>query len=386
VLTMLASTNQQTQPGVAKTLTKLLAVSSNRSCADCRSTLVDSSRIFASVCPSQHTKLSTVVSDPASLAASVVTGGHGVFVCSRCAAAHKVLGASAAIVHSVQDVSSWTPEQVDSMVQGGNLQSWTVLEAFVPPLWKRPTPESSSADRLAFVRAKYDALAYILPQPGPLAYNAWNKIVDMHPEWRGLWDVNSCDFETPNNGANKSVGVTTTPTNIPNGRIRAIPDRLVNFFCVVTPADLIDPGQALSDLSKIRSPHDLLLVPQISECYPQPDTYDDGLCFPEHVSTFLFPEGCRVSTTALPPSFFTFVLTSANGDRLYGGALRLYDDGRDLLFLKRALENSGYSGKLPEWLANQNEKSAETATYGPASSAGRSNYSRFVSDEVVFLL
>jgi len=51
----------------------------------------------------------------------------------------------------------------------------------------------------------------------------------------------------------------------------------------------------------------------------------------------VFPQDWRPSTTPQPPTLFTFCCTTANGDRLFGASLRLYDDTRDAHALKDCL-------------------------------------------------
>lgn len=362
---------------VAKTLTKLMSISANRSCADCRSTLVDASQAYASVSPTlqlpssqlgnfrlnhrsfappgqQIPRAEDLPVDPALLAAERI-GGHGVFVCALCGAAHKLLGTHIAVVHAVQDVSAWSLEEVQRLARAGNTRTTIVLEAFLSPHWefKRPKPETSVADRLKFIRAKYEALAFTLPQPGPLAPAAWKRIVAMHAEWQGLWGANLYDM--PEWGLEQHQQQHSFK-QLQNFKYKVepkkteVPDRLVDYFCVVKPSDYVDPLLLRSGLAKMQSPEDLLLVPAVSDCYPLPNSHEGDLEFPAHVSTFLFPDGCRPSCTPLPPTFFTFVLTTSGGDRIYGGVLRVYEDDRDLDYLRQALENSDYTGKLPEWL------------------------------------
>jgi DENN domain-containing protein 5 len=398
---------------IQKTLTRLLSLSGNRSCADCRSLLVDVSQVYASVSPapdavpasSARVSLTRYKNfrynhrsfappgeiasrsqdsadpynhsrraipdvcdppvDPALVAHSRLGGGgHGVFVCALCGAAHKLLGPSVAAVHPVQDLASWTRAEAQVLASaGGNARAWSVFEKFLPPSWenKRPKAESDIADRLTFIRAKYEALAFVLPPPGPLAFQAWRRIVNMHPEWAGLWGADlhsvSCSsiFQShPTSSTQGQLRRSTMQTISTAGaslsRRSELPDRLVDYFCVVAASDLVDLSLGVEDLSGLSSPEDVVLVPQVTDCFPLPETHGRDQEFPEHVSTFLFPDGCRPSSMSLPPSFFTFVLTASNGDRLYGGVLRLYDESRDVDSLKVAFENSGYKGSHPEWL------------------------------------
>jgi hypothetical protein len=200
-------------------------------------------------------------------------------------------------------------------------------------------------------------MAFILPPSGPLSEPAWRNIVSLHTEWQGLWGADLFAYslsglELKAARSSSRSGTFDLASVGPKARASELPSRLVEYFCVIMASDYLDPtiDPEKCDLSKKESPEDILLAPQITDCYPGQDAYDDVVDFPEHVSTFVFPDGCRPSMTAKSPSFFTFVLTCSSGDRLYGGVLRLYDDDRDTEFLRKVLENSGYSKELPSWL------------------------------------
>lgn len=399
----MSSTEESSGFSVAKTLTKLLAIPTNRSCADCKVTLVDSSQVHASFSPNIATSTRSLFSpkrnnfklnhrlfappgkgvslrtgngavnipdeevdppvDPCLIAANL-TGGHGVFVCSLCGSAHKRLGLRYAVVYPVQSPAMWTKEEAQSLSQaGGNQRSWDVFERCLPSTWEveRPHAGSTAVERLAFIRAKYESLAFILPQPGPLAKSAWNSILYKHSEWNGFWgagvdrhSIAQLNLKAP---ALVSSGTRTRPSVTKVATVTTVrgsePERLVEYFCVVAPSDFLDREEVDRDLSVRRSPDELLLEPIVVDCYPPKGTHQD-LEFPEQIGTFVSPDGCRPSSKALPPSFFTFVLTSASGDLLYGGALRLYDDDHDTNGLRQTLKNSGYSGALPPFLVDNN--------------------------------
>ena len=441
---------QQQQPiSITKILTSLTAIPSNRTCADCHSTLVDASQVYASFSPQleipfsrynhfqfnhqrfkppggviskqqqqQHhdgtttaatataaTTASMILTtpppmvtdppvDPSLLATQSLGGGvgHGVFVCAPCAAAHKLLGPTIAVVRAVQDPVGWCPsgppqtstshtttttttttQDVERLaLAGGNARATTVYEAFLPVKWERkmrPTAESSIADRLTFCRAKYEALAFVLPRTGPLAPRAWRRIVQMHPEWNGLWgadllSVSDLDIHSSSRllllrTSSSDDDDETLATSFQQQQHRGeLPNRLVDYFCVVTASEYMHPQMVSKDLSTVlETPEDLLLAPQVSDCFPAEDTYDDTE-FPQHVSTFVFPEGCHPKATPMPPVLFTFVLTTGSGDRLYGACLRLYDDGKDIEVLRQIVKQSGYTGNLPQWLEGEASESS----------------------------
>jgi hypothetical protein len=393
-----ASTQQSpTTPSVSVTgiLTRLLAVPTNRSCADCKAALIDASQVHASYSPDlsegapptpattaneamaarpapfnqfrrNHTAfappnvhpvvppLVDLPVDPAIAAASQRIVGHGVFVCALCGAAHKQLSATTAVTKAVMDVTAWTMHDVRWLsTAGGNARATIVLEAHVPAGFQRPTAASTIAERLTFIRAKYEALAFVLPPSGPLASRAWQSIVHHHPEWVGLWGVNDLKslsgLEIRNALSSDGGTLSAEMLDKANRKLAAeLPNRLVDYFCVVTATDCLEPAAVLQDLSKTLGPEDILLAPHVSDCFPT-----EGMSeFPNHISTFVFPDGCRPSSSTLPPTFFSIGLTNAAGERLYGGVLRLYDDSRETHeTMSTLLTNSQYpESHWPPWL------------------------------------
>jgi hypothetical protein len=367
-------------PSVIKTLTNLLSTPCNRSCADCRSALVDPSHVYASFCPSlEEVRLNPDIAvafhdfqlthrafappdmqkdDPLKFGSTDLSllvnqrfGGHGVFVCSKCADAHNLLGKSITMVHSVQDQTAWTNEQAQFMKEnGGNARSWTVYEAYMPEPWKqrRPNPASSPAERLIFCRAKYEALAFAMPPPGPLSELAWLSILERNEAVKrfGLKELKNIRMLTPNYA---------TPAACPRNNSKIgdeIPNRLIDHFCVVSCSMQLHPKDLDKDLSTLKSPEELRFWPHIGDCFPVRTAHDD-MTFPEHWPSFVSPDGCHPSTTQKAPNFFTFVLTQADGDRLYGGCLQTNDESMETESLKDVILNSGYTGKLPQFLTKQ---------------------------------
>ena len=394
---------------VTKILTQVLSIPSNRSCADCKSALVDASQIYASFRPldsgetiinnderekpsrkrhipvsfsqHHHALAPTMESPPPRIPvltdwpvdpALRVPLSHGVLVCALCGAAHTRLRSSTTVVRAVLDSRQWTsPAETRPLQCGGNHAAALVLEAYFHPAVThiaRPTARSTVADRLVFIRAKYEALAFVLPPTGPLAYAAWQRLRQLHPEWEGLWGGPStldwCDDFLENvprpssirteEGDRKDVTMeylslsknTTSSTSL-------LPDRLIDYFCVVTASDQLHPSLRHADLTHC-TPDQLFLAPQVTDCIPEqhPDVCGENSRFPEHVSTFVFPDGCTPSAVPLPPLFFTLVLTNASGERLYGAVLRLYDDSKDTVeTVLQILRNSQHPrDKYPSWL------------------------------------
>lgn len=369
---------------LSKRLADFTAIPSNRSCADCRVTLIDSSQVYASYSPPlevkpptrynhfavnharfapPHLKVPEVLDPPIdpSLQAAERMGGHGVLVCALCAAAHKLLGPSIALVHAVQDKTSWNSDNVAVLVgRGGNTRARKVLEAYCPEEWhrRRPNTETSIAERLVFVRAKYEALAFLLPPAGPLSQRAWRGIVDRHAdEWDWSVDLkllsqlnlqNSYQFESQHVSSRNLVHEAASPAN----RSADLPNRLVDYFCVVEGRK---PQTFGIDWTGVNGPENIPLVPEIIDCYPAADLHHD-MEFPSHLGPLVFPLGCHPASTPLPPSFFTFVLTGADGVRLYGGVLQINDDTVDIDSLASYIRASDYDGSFPKWLEGQPDK------------------------------
>ena len=369
-------------PSVARTLARLLSITSNRKCADCRAHMVDSSQTFASFSPSlgklpadsvipqtriedfrynheafapddPQTKRRVVepVVDPA-LRVTQLLGGHGVFICKACARAHKHLGSAITVVKSVKDSSVWSLEQARFLKQcGGNSSSWSIYEGFVPEGWQRRKPSSSSSpdQRLMFCRAKYEALAFVAPSGGISGEGAWRSLLEQDKTLHQYLSP-GCVLKSLSKLSlteSESIKDLNSSMSVENG----MPDRFVDFFCVVGHTKKLYPGEDRKDLYAIESPEGLALESTILDCYPERSSHAD-MEFPDQISQFVFPDGCHASETQRPPAMFTFVLTSANGHRLYCSALRIYDETMETSQMKNVLEASGYTVPLPWWLSD----------------------------------
>ena len=289
-------------------------------------------------------------------------GGHGVFICSKCAEAHRELGPNITRVLPVIDITCWKIEEVEyMMISGGNARCWTVYEAYIPDAWRhrRPISSSSLSQRLLFCRAKYEALAFVLPPPGTLAETAWSallqrsKLGQKYGQSSDLKNIISLSASrtvpsSHHGGTGVVLGGDTSKDDVSQ---LVLPQRLVNYFCVVCSSMQLSPKQLKTDLSTLQSIEELEFWPHVSDFYPEKDFHND-MEFPEHLPSFVMPKGCHPHTQPKPPSFFSFVLTMADGGRLYGGALEIFDEHYDLDDLRDAIEESGYDGELPGFLKN----------------------------------
>lgn len=134
------------------------------------------------------------------------------------------------------------------------------------------------------------------------------------------------------------------------GEGNPLPNRLLDYFCVVECSMKLHPNDATKDLSQLYSPEELSFWPEVCDCFPPQDTHKEDTEFPAHLPSFVLPQGCRPSLRQRAPSFFTFVLTTAEGDRLYGGCLQIFDELKGIDKVRGGILGSGYKGKLPHFL------------------------------------
>ena len=428
-LTSCGDTIDTTGLSVVKTLTLLRSQPANRSCADCRSALIDPSSVYASICmvapngrktenqnhktssrkialqdfrlthrafaPPMDTAIPTVevianetdnnkvddifvsngshnnsneYEDDPAFSANQRFGGHGVFICKKCAEAHRELGSSIK-VKSVTDSSLWTMEEAQFFVtNGGNAQCWKIYEGFVPDQWKerRPIYASSLSARILFCRAKYEALAFCLPPPGPNARKAWENIL------RKQQDRNKRAPGSANLKNISSLSVSNHALNVGSNtktKKRGLPNRLMDYFCVVTSSMQLLPSklgkkkkEKKIDYSSISSPEGLDFWPHVTDCYPPQNTHGE-MGYQDHISSFVMPGGCQPTLNPKPPSFSTFVLTMADGSFIYGGSLQVYDEHVDAEEMKRAMLDSGYEGEFPSFLVHGGETANDSDVF-----------------------
>jgi len=326
-----------------KDLAAILSTPANRTCADCQRTLLDASDVFASFQNRQksdclnfqrnHVRMAPPGSSSHApfrnnheVPAKRYNLAHGVLVCASCAAAHRLLGDSFCTVRPVYDDKEWTREELDLLI--GNSHASSILEHALTR--KRPRQDSNMAERLNWVRAKYQALAFVLPA-GPLSNRSWKKIASGTMQWSD-WTLHQQQHTIDANQLHTSARL-------------ELPNRLVDYFCVVTPGTGLDPQACPKE---IQSVEDYCLSAVVRDVFSAKDNEDD---FPTHVASFCFPNGCRVEEgTPRPPSFFTMALTLGTGERLYGCCLTVYDESRDVSWLRKIVENSRPDDPLLECL------------------------------------
>lgn len=409
---------------VTKTLTLLRSQAANRSCADCRSALIDPSTEYASLCmmnptsrndihrqrrstrialqdfqlthrafaPTNNNEVPALVmsgvevvandghednivitnedgsdrksyDDDLSFSANRRFGGHGVLICDRCAEAHRQLGIGFK-VHRIMDSSLWTTEEAHFIVNsGGNSRCWKVYETYIPDRWKerRPSHASSLSTRLLFCKAKYEALAFCLPPPGPLAEESWKRVLQCQEEKRSK-ALGSANLK---NICCLSLNIEQKGNDLrsPSKRKKdGLPNRLIDYFCVVSSSMQFISSKIgkkkkhkKTNYANLSSPESLDFWPHLSDCYPPQNTYGE-MGYQNHISSFVMPGGCHPTLHPKPPSFSTFVLTMADGTFVYGGALTIYDEHVDAEEIKNAMRRSGYHGEFPAYLMNNGDQ------------------------------
>jgi hypothetical protein len=208
------------------------------------------------------------------------------------------------------------------------------------------------------------ALAFTLPPPGKLSEYAWLSILERNgsakrfisPELKNIHSLAPSHAPTSHN--HKKTTFAADADDVPLGD-NELPNRLIDFFCVVDCSMQLHPNEIKRDLSTRTSPEDLAFWPQICDCYPEQDFHSQDMEFPGHLPSFVLPEGCRPSLVHKTPTFFTFVLTTGGGDRLYGGSLQIYDETKGIEEVRDAILNSGYEGELPRFLEERDEDDPE---------------------------
>jgi hypothetical protein len=297
-------------------------------------------------------------------------GGHGVFICGRCAEAHRELGRHIK-VKRVTDSSLWTMEEAQFIVSnGGNAQCWKIYEGYVPDQWKerRPIYASPLSTRILFCRAKYEALAFCLPQPGPNAVKAWEKILK-NQEYKNKRAPGSANLKNLTSLSLSNHATKTGLGSSSKAKQRGLPNRLIDYFCVVSSSMQLlhsKPGkkkkQKKVQYSSVSSPEHLDFWPHVTDCYPPKNTHGE-MGYKDHISSFVMPSGCHPTLDPKPPSFSTFVLTMADGSYLYGGALQIYDEHVDAEEIKRAMRDSGYDEEFPGFLMHDGQTTNDSDVF-----------------------
>jgi len=126
-------------------LHELLQIGGNRSCADCGVGAPD----WASV-------------------------NIGVFICVNCSGIHRMLGVHISRIRSVR-LDQWAEDTVKFMTEKGNDYVNEQLEGYLPPYYKKPTPDDPQVYREHFIRSKYDRKEFVVAEGPSANYEAVTK-------------------------------------------------------------------------------------------------------------------------------------------------------------------------------------------------------------------
>lgn len=261
---------------------------------------------------------------------------HGVFICQECSLAHiKMLDQSQGyVIKPIQSGETWVQDEIDMLLsRGGNAANRRIFEAYVPPAWEeqRPKKSSSMEQRDVWILAKYVVMGFLFPN-GPLHGD----------EREGRFGVPA-----------SSIGNGGLSTSAHSNAGTILPNRLMDYFCVVSSSGRLD-ARSKASLSTSTKPSELRFEPEIVDRYPHSSYGKDSGSdlFPSHLATFVFPEGLRPRPKHLVPKLFSFVLTEETGTRVYGVALHVYDSSMPIDAFADSIGNELEGGEeLPPWLS-----------------------------------
>lgn len=381
--------HQQASLNAVRLLAPMLSEPANRSCAECRVHLADTSQIYASFGTGEaaglgpgpgpglgggrHRRMANGRADrlsfgfegiharfapplPSASASSSAAPRRqakrakredpplppppplGVFVCQECSLAHiKTMDQSISVIKPIQSGTTWSRPEVDAMLgHGGNRYNRCVYEAHLPPGWsdRRPRRGSSVEERERWCLAKYAALAFVFPRGA------------LHGTGGGGGSGTGAG-SIPRAGGGRGL---STSGHSNAGTV--LPNRLVDYFCVVGGSGKFERhATGVPPLRLTTRPSELRFEPEVIDRYPKASAYRDGMAVPAHLPRFVFPEGCRPRSKHLKPTLFPFVLTAETGTRLYGAAMHVHDKSMgidELADLVRA--GLGEGEDMPVWL------------------------------------
>ena len=237
-----------------------------------------------------------------------------VFICMDCARAHRTTSTNVTRIKALTNKQeTWTEEELCFIEKhSGNDKANAILERYKSKNFVFDASDNNVTyqEREVYVRAKYEALAFVFP---------------------GILK-----------GSESTVPLLQSKKK--NSNIRKKPLRLIDFFCVIGSNGHLEK---LHETQSRKGPRKF--ETDILECYPDESFYPD-ISFPQHVSKFVFPEGCIPYRSKGKPGFFTFVLTLETGDRLYGAALQLYEENSKKDFLQSFKELELVTFYLPKCL------------------------------------
>lgn len=256
------------------------------------------------------------------------------------------------VVHLVRSNIDLLPSQRSSSAQGEFVSSFHVILSF--------PPHANFFVELDGLTRKMPATVEVTTisdsqHPSPILQGYWQSFLKITKR-----DQTRLEKEDDDTTSTTSEGVFSSPLSdtasvasktesVCSQELHApIPERLVDFFCVIG-ADL----QIQKDVSdKTSHASELQFQPKLVDCVPKKR---DDIEFPAELPMFCFPGGCKLSMEQKEPKVYSFVLTAGTGHRLYLSAATLSEPytAEELCEL---FWDAGCA--LPIWLSTLSEKAS----------------------------
>jgi len=209
---------------------------------------------------------------------------HGVIICDNCAGAHRSLGSHVSQVKSVV-YDKWSMKMFHELEKcGGNTVINSTLQKYCQ-FYQQPNPSTSADERERFIKNKYELKMYIAPQATNDKEEAAKRLAH--------YFVIVCKNQ---------MLLPEVPTK--NGQEQQPQKKPLRF---VMPESIFDTEFDAC----------------ITDRYPKNDYPATPL--PARVFDFIFPENIRIADKLHQPEKRAFVLTDAEGAKLYGVAVVFWE-------------------------------------------------------------
>lgn len=293
-------------------LAKLLKHLDNRQCADCSVPLLEWQNYYGSLT-------------------------HQVWMCNTCYEAYTdVLGDKGLICKRIKD--TWTEDEITKMEKAGsNVAQNKLFERYPHADWKNLTPESSYAERVQWIKAKYMSRYFTIP---PLVVTNIKKKHSAH-----------------------DIGYAST-----------LPMRTADYFVT------LGPGKAKGRVTAGKSITDIHFQVDLLSSFPNERFYTDHPSpIPDLLGPMVFPKGLKLSRREERPYCFTFVLTDTYRVKQFGTVLVVHEliEPRAVQSLMTQRRNSTAAAATPEHHGSADSVEDGKVLYAPKALVVLSHYPFF---------